>query len=189
MQMGQLLLERFPAADTAVNREVARLLAYWEIPGTIDELTTELENSSHSREQQIHYAEMLSQIEEGWEAPAVERMTAWLEKVYAEDWRGGASFAGAINRILLCSDGVIWFDFDTLCNGPRSQEDYIEWRARFGNSGGTAGAGNSLSVVPEPSALVLAVTGFIACLARRKQLLARNLKAFHLDINAGKALR
>ena len=99
VQMGQLLLDRFPAADTAVNREIARLLAYWEIPGTIEELTLELENSSHTREQQIHYAEMLSHIEEGWEEPAIERMTAWLEKVYAEDWRGGASFAGAINRI------------------------------------------------------------------------------------------
>lgn len=25
-----------------------------------------------------------------------------------------------------CADGVIWFDFDAICDGPRSQDDYIE---------------------------------------------------------------
>jgi cell division protein ZapE len=27
--------------------------------------------------------------------------------------------------------GVVWFDFDTLCGGPRSQNDYLELAARF----------------------------------------------------------
>jgi cell division protein ZapE len=27
--------------------------------------------------------------------------------------------------------GVIWFDFETLCNGPRSQNDYLELAQRF----------------------------------------------------------
>jgi putative heme-binding domain-containing protein len=99
VQIGRLLLERFPAADTALNREIARLVAYWAVPESIDELSAELENPANSREQQMHYAEMLSAIDEGWEAPAIERMAAWLEKVYREDWRGGASFAGSINRI------------------------------------------------------------------------------------------
>jgi cell division protein ZapE len=26
----------------------------------------------------------------------------------------------------LCADGVIWFDFRTICGGPRSQRDYLE---------------------------------------------------------------
>jgi putative heme-binding domain-containing protein len=98
-QMGQLLLARFPAADTAVNREIARLLSYWQVPGTISKLTDELDNPSISREQQIHYAEMASAVDEEWQAESVERMAAWLEKVYKEDWRGGASFGGAINRL------------------------------------------------------------------------------------------
>ena len=25
-----------------------------------------------------------------------------------------------------CSDGVVWFDFNALCNGPRCASDYIE---------------------------------------------------------------
>src|SRR5690606_18301141 len=59
----------------------------------------ELDNPANGREQQIHYAEMLSAVEEGWDAQSIERMASWLEKVYREDWRGGASFAGSINRI------------------------------------------------------------------------------------------
>jgi cell division protein ZapE len=27
--------------------------------------------------------------------------------------------------------GVIWFDFSTLCGGPRSQNDYLEIASRF----------------------------------------------------------
>ena len=99
VQIGRLLLDRFPAPDSAVNREIARLLAYWGTPGTVEKLTAELDNAANSREQQIHYAEMLSAVDEGWDQPAIDRMATWLEKVYREDWRGGASFAGAINRI------------------------------------------------------------------------------------------
>lgn len=99
MQIGQLLLERFPSANADLNREIARLLAYWSIPSTIEALTGELGREPNDREQQIHYAEMLSFIGDGWEEPAMERMASWLETVYREDWRGGASFGGAINRI------------------------------------------------------------------------------------------
>jgi cell division protein ZapE len=30
-----------------------------------------------------------------------------------------------------CARGVVWFDFDTLCGGPRSQLDYLEIAQRF----------------------------------------------------------
>lgn len=30
-----------------------------------------------------------------------------------------------------CASGVVWFDFDTLCGGPRSQLDYLEIANRF----------------------------------------------------------
>ena len=32
---------------------------------------------------------------------------------------------------LRCAPGVVWFDFDTLCGGPRSQNDYLELASRF----------------------------------------------------------
>ncbi|WP_438766980.1 cell division protein ZapE [Kushneria sp. TE3] len=30
-----------------------------------------------------------------------------------------------------CHDGVVWFDFKTLCDGPRSQNDYIELSRQY----------------------------------------------------------
>ena len=38
------------------------------------------------------------------------------------------------NRVVPClrkAGGVIWFDFETLCNGPRSQNDYLEIATQF----------------------------------------------------------
>ena len=29
-------------------------------------------------------------------------------------------------RALKCANGIVWFDFDDICDGPRSQADYIE---------------------------------------------------------------
>ncbi|CAN7387616.1 cell division protein ZapE [Trinickia sp. LjRoot230] len=34
-------------------------------------------------------------------------------------------------RALRRADGVVWFDFATLCGGPRSQNDYLELASRF----------------------------------------------------------
>lgn len=34
-------------------------------------------------------------------------------------------------KALRCASPVVWFDFDTLCRGPRSQNDYLEIAARF----------------------------------------------------------
>jgi cell division protein ZapE len=34
-------------------------------------------------------------------------------------------------RALRRAGGVIWFDFETLCNGPRSQNDYLEIAQRY----------------------------------------------------------
>jgi cell division protein ZapE len=34
-------------------------------------------------------------------------------------------------RALRRAGGVIWFDFATLCGGPRSQNDYLELATRF----------------------------------------------------------
>ena len=34
-------------------------------------------------------------------------------------------------RALRRAGGVVWFDFDTLCGGPRSQNDYLELASLF----------------------------------------------------------
>ena len=48
---------------------------------------------------------------------------------FAPDGPGGGGRIDVLNRpieYLRASDGVIWFDFAQVCDGPRSQDDYIE---------------------------------------------------------------
>jgi putative heme-binding domain-containing protein len=97
--IGETLLARFPSADTSLSREMARTLAYLGTPGAIEKISMELNNERNNRNQQIFYAEQLSYMDEGWDEASVERMASWLEKVYTEQWRGGASFTGYINYI------------------------------------------------------------------------------------------
>ena len=43
-------------------------------------------------------------------------------------------FAETSSRVLPSlskAGGVVWFDFKTLCGGPRSQNDYLEMASRF----------------------------------------------------------
>ncbi|HBO77159.1 MAG TPA: cell division protein ZapE, partial [Cupriavidus sp.] len=34
-------------------------------------------------------------------------------------------------KALRKANGVVWFDFATLCGGPRSQNDYLEIASQF----------------------------------------------------------
>ncbi|UDG81917.1 cell division protein ZapE [Candidatus Vallotia cooleyia] len=34
-------------------------------------------------------------------------------------------------KALHCADGIVWFDFATLCGGPRSKNDYLELATQF----------------------------------------------------------
>lgn len=95
--IGELLLERFPARDTLVNREIVRTLAYLETPGAVEKISLELDNPGNSREQQIFYADQLGFIQRNWDEASVERLAGWLERVYREGWRGGASFVQYID--------------------------------------------------------------------------------------------
>ena len=98
-RMGRVLLERFPAADSSLNREFARVFAYLQPPGAVAKLVAALDSARLSREQQIHYAYALSNIEAGWDSTSVDQMIAWFEKVDNERWRGGASFSGYISLL------------------------------------------------------------------------------------------
>jgi cell division protein ZapE len=39
---------------------------------------------------------------------------------------GSLEILGRQIEFLQCSDGIVWFEFAAICEGPRSQEDYIE---------------------------------------------------------------
>ena len=56
------------------------------------------------------------------------RLAAFFESIAPEEGQGAGDI-DILGRSIPCkrsADGVIWFDFDALCDGPRSQDDYIE---------------------------------------------------------------
>ena len=96
-RISSMLIERFPTADSSLNREIARVFAYLKPEEAVSELAAELEDSDISRKQQIFYAYALSNIDVGWDEEAVDQLASWFEKVHSEGWRGGASFSGYID--------------------------------------------------------------------------------------------
>ncbi len=98
-EIGKLLLERFPTADKNLSREIARTTGALNTPGAVSAIAAELGNPDNDREQQIFYADVLSFMDTGWDETSVDQMATWIERVYVEKWKGGASFSGAIGYI------------------------------------------------------------------------------------------
>ncbi len=67
-----------------------------------------------------------------FQCPAGERADERLAEYFADiaadvgDADGSIELLGRPIPYRRCADGVIWFDFAALCDGPRSQDDYIE---------------------------------------------------------------
>ena len=61
-------------------------------------------------------------------ATAERAMLAAFRRVARGAWRSGFALIlnGRAIRVRQAADGVIWFDFDALCEGPRGVADYIE---------------------------------------------------------------
>ncbi|MDR2165527.1 MAG: AFG1 family ATPase [Zoogloeaceae bacterium] len=63
------------------------------------------------------------------DAAAEERMRAWFDRMAPEreaDERGDIEILGRAIPARRRNRDVIWFDFEHLCGGPRSQNDYLE---------------------------------------------------------------
>jgi cell division protein ZapE len=56
---------------------------------------------------------------------------AWERLAEAGDESPEIEIENRMLKSLRRAGGVIWFDFETLCNGPRSQNDYLEIARRF----------------------------------------------------------
>jgi cell division protein ZapE len=62
-----------------------------------------------------------------------------LERLFAALADHGAGVEGSIEiegrniAVVRSSDSAVWFDFDALCAGPRSTQDYIEIAREFGS--------------------------------------------------------
>ena len=59
---------------------------------------------------------------------ADQRLTEFFEAIAPDegDHGGALELYGRPIPYRRAADGVIWFDFDSVCDGPRSQDDYIE---------------------------------------------------------------
>lgn len=59
---------------------------------------------------------------------ATARLAAYFDAVapHAPDGPGSLDVLGRSIDYVRCADGVVWFDFPQICDGPRSQDDYIE---------------------------------------------------------------
>jgi cell division protein ZapE len=59
---------------------------------------------------------------------ADQRLTEFIESIAPDDGEPGGSLElfGRQVPFRRASDGVIWFEFASICDGPRSQDDYIE---------------------------------------------------------------
>jgi len=81
----------------------------------------------------IDYRMRLLQNAEVYRAPLDENSDASLEAQFRAlvaggdiDERGQLDINGRDIQTVMLADGVVWFDFDSLCNTNRSTDDYIE---------------------------------------------------------------
>jgi cell division protein ZapE len=67
------------------------------------------------------YQQPISQAAEG-------KLAEYFSAIAADDGKAAAHI-DVLGRRIACrreADGVVWFDFPAICDGPRSQDDYIE---------------------------------------------------------------
>ncbi len=96
-QLFEIVAPRFPSPDDRLNREYALTMAYAGRPEAIAKILEQLPSGEDNQPLQIHYVYALREIKEGWTAEQKQTLLTWFRK--AKDWRGGASFAGFINRL------------------------------------------------------------------------------------------
>ena len=86
----------FPSGDNRVDRELAQVLVYLEVPGAVARIVKQMQQSP-SQENQIHYAMTLREAEKGWNPKLHRAYFAWFNDIGSA--RGGMSFGGFIGNI------------------------------------------------------------------------------------------
>ncbi len=94
--VGPKLLDRFPAQNMDVNRELQVMAAYTQPPGASVKLLAYL-TPDKSQEEQIHTVYCLRVIEEGWDHDQREQLVAWFDT--GREIGGAASMAGYIDNL------------------------------------------------------------------------------------------
>jgi putative heme-binding domain-containing protein len=86
----------FPSKIGLVDRELATVLVYLNAPRVVDR-TVALLTSGSAQEDQIHYAFVLRDVKQGWDAKSRQAYFQWFFDVASA--RGGASFGGFLSGI------------------------------------------------------------------------------------------
>ncbi len=87
---------QYPGTNALVNRELAATLVYLKAPQAIERTVQQLTSAS-SQEDQIHYAFVLRDVEQGWNEELRQQYFQWFFDVATA--RGGASFGGFLSNI------------------------------------------------------------------------------------------
>jgi hypothetical protein len=95
-QVAAQLDKRLPSSDQRINRELAALLVYLEAPGAVSR-TVDLLQTAPSQEDQIHYAFILRDQQDGWSEEDRRDYFGWFN--LAASTRGGMSYGGFLNNI------------------------------------------------------------------------------------------
>ncbi|MCH2180971.1 MAG: c-type cytochrome [Mariniblastus sp.] len=90
------LASHFPANDPELDRELARLLSAANAPQAVS-TTIDLLEKAPTQEEQIHYAIVLHNVQNGWTPELRERYFQWF--LDAAGLQGGNSFAPYLNNI------------------------------------------------------------------------------------------
>ncbi|MCS7046829.1 MAG: heme-binding protein, partial [Gemmataceae bacterium] len=95
-RVGRRIDAWYPAGNRETNAELAKLVAYLEVPGGVGK-TLALLAKAPSQEEQIDYAMALRIVKSGWTVPQREEYLQWFHR--AATYRGGHSFHGFMRNI------------------------------------------------------------------------------------------
>ena len=87
---------QFPTGNNEVDRELAQMLVYLQVPDALGRIVGEL-STSPSQENQIHYAMTLRNAQQGWNPKLREQYFQAFTDIRSA--RGGMSFGGFIENI------------------------------------------------------------------------------------------
>jgi putative heme-binding domain-containing protein len=96
-QLHGLVVNRFPADDERLNRELALLLAYGGQPQAIQRILAAMPEGDENQPLQIHYLYALRTIEDGWRLEDKTALAELLGRMSA--WRGGAQFINFVGQL------------------------------------------------------------------------------------------
>ncbi len=86
----------FPTGDNQVDRELAQVLVYFDVPAAVGKILKQLETAP-SQEDQIHYAMTLRVADKGWNKRRYRRYFDAFNQMAGA--RGGMSFGGFLENI------------------------------------------------------------------------------------------